>query len=150
MLDGNPPQYGENQESPDFEQGQAIFLNFYLSVDGVAVTPRLYNILGTLKSSPLGDVLYEATIDNLGILPTDVPGNYRLYVPEDVTTDMVPGIYYFQIHLTERNGNKPKDRTFTALKTTLQISRSNISPAPDWRDKPAQESLPIGRDPRIG
>lgn len=150
VLDGNTPYYGVNAQPPEYYQGEDIKLGFYLAVDNLPVTPKDYNILGTLKSSEFSDEChYTATINNLGLLADDIKGNYTLFVPSGVTTILSPGTYYFQIQLTERTGDYPKAKTFVALKATVNISRSNFSPASDTRESPQQSSPPYVVDPRF-
>jgi hypothetical protein len=120
--------------NPDlFYQGEDIVYDLFL-FNGEIVTSDDYDILAILKTSPRAyTVAWQGSLD-LGIYPvTNQSGYYELWIPSNITSNLLAGTYYLDVLVREKMGaGKGRfDRKYVLVQTSLNIEYSNFSPSPE-------------------
>jgi hypothetical protein len=122
--------------NPDlFYQGEDIVYDLFL-FNGEIVTSDDYDITAILKTSPRAyNVAWQGSLE-IGIFPVvNQTGYYELWIPSNVTSNLLAGTYYLDVLVQEKMGaGKGRfDRKYVMVQTMLNIEYSNFSPSPETR-----------------
>jgi hypothetical protein len=122
--------------NPDlFYQGEDIVYDLFL-FNGEIVTSDDYEIRAILKTSARAyNAAWQGSLD-LGIYPVvNQSGYYELWIPSNVTSNLLAGTYYLEVQVHEKmgRGNGRFDRKYTLVKTNFNLEYSNFSPSPETK-----------------
>lgn len=121
--------------NPDvFFQGEDIVYDLFLFHEGEHVLAEDYDISILIKSSPRAfTVVWEGRLD-YGLYPNNNrAGYYEVWIPANITENLLAGAYYVDVLLTERvgRGGSRYDRKYILLQTMFNLEYSNFSPRPE-------------------
>jgi hypothetical protein len=139
ILDGVPSATGIKQLSPSFTQGEDIRICFYLNYKDAPVDPSKHKISIFVKKSPAANtVLWLGQLWS-GVYPVDrTPGFFSMIISNEVSSQIIPGLYYASIMLQEKigEGDRIKDYYLQLKEFTFNVELSASSPNP--KDRPNQ------------
>lgn len=132
LLDGYVSQDGVRSESPRFYQGEDLKLAFYLDYNGQPVTEEKYQLEAIVKKSPAAQNILWKGYQGTGLYNNGKAGDYYILIPSTITSNFLPGTYYFDVKLSEKvgEGDAVRDLSFVILSSTFTLELSAGSPYP--------------------
>ena len=139
--------------APYFPQGMDIEVFFYLTVDGVALDPTIYDIEIIVKKNEYSeDVIWYGKYSNeteLVKVSPELNGYFKVRIPASVTADFLSGMYYMDVKATEADTTEGAPKQFIVATYTFGVKLSAASPNPGLTISDAQELIFDGVNPPI-